>query len=523
MNARIKRSGPALTASSSSFAPMRSNLLERRCACGGKASFGGECDTCRRKRSSSTSSAIQPMLKVEPGADPVFDRQALEGGLRSPGQPLDAKTRDFMESRFARDFSGVETQSSSSATIRTGLADGASPGRLEEEAEAMSERVTQMPAGARSGRWDFSRVRVHTDARAAASARAVNARAYTVGHDVVFGAGAYAPRSGRGVRLLAHELAHVVQQGGRARPGLLQRFGFGDVRLAAACSDLQDKIRATPAFKALAAGDVKLTEEIIIEVGKRSLTDRYHFLSKLKALFDTPTSPPATITAQTQTGTATAVKAEKTRLAKPAAAVNTRREEKASGDPKRTWVPIPGKFGGGTYYVDRTSPTNIVIKADIYLAPKGTGTAKDVASIKSMEDGIEKAASTGGYTVDIRFVNSATPTAFKVDVDPSKWEVATNWSGGDPVGFAHELHHMFAFELDRYDYIESHSENTSMEIPDRLHWFREELKKPPNYNDPTSIMNSASHPNDDDACRTAGLDLATCLPARAAARAAGKI
>lgn len=61
-----------------------------------------------------------------------------------------------------------------------------------------------------------------------------------------------------------------------------------------------------------------------------------------------------------------------------------------------------------------------------------------------------------------------------------------------------------------------------MEIPDRLYRFREELKKPPNYNDPTSIMNSATHPNDDDACRAAGLDVATCVPASAAARAAAK-
>jgi hypothetical protein len=55
-----------------------------------------------------------------------------------------------------------------------------------------------------------------------------------------------------------------------------------------------------------------------------------------------------------------------------------------------------------------------------------------------------------------------------------------------------------------------------------LYWFRQELKKPPNYNDPTSIMSSAAHPNDDDACRVAGLDPAICVPARASARAAAK-
>ena len=59
---------------------------------------------------------------------------------------------------------------------------------------------------------DFSRVRVHADTRAADSARAVAARAYTVGSDVVFGPGEYAPATTAGRHLIAHELAHVVQQ-----------------------------------------------------------------------------------------------------------------------------------------------------------------------------------------------------------------------------------------------------------------------------------------------------------------------
>lgn len=88
--------------------------------------------------------------------------------LRSPGSPLDHETRTFMESRFGH---------------------------------------------------DFSQVRVHTDARAAESARAVNALAYTVERDVVFGAGRCAPYSGSGKQLLAHELAHVVQQGMTAEAG----------------------------------------------------------------------------------------------------------------------------------------------------------------------------------------------------------------------------------------------------------------------------------------------------------------
>ena len=88
--------------------------------------------------------------------------------LRSPGQPLDAATRAFMESRFGH---------------------------------------------------DFSQVRVHSNAAAEQSARAVNALAYTVGRDIVFNAGRYAPKTSAGQRLLAHELTHVVQQRNVA-PGL---------------------------------------------------------------------------------------------------------------------------------------------------------------------------------------------------------------------------------------------------------------------------------------------------------------
>jgi hypothetical protein len=62
--------------------------------------------------------------------------------------------------------------------------------------------------------YDFSRVRVHAGATAAQSAREINANAYTVGRDIVFGAGRFAPETSRGRHLLAHELTHVIQQSG---------------------------------------------------------------------------------------------------------------------------------------------------------------------------------------------------------------------------------------------------------------------------------------------------------------------
>jgi hypothetical protein len=105
--------------------------------------------------------------------------------LSSPGTPLDTDTRAFMERRFGR---------------------------------------------------SFEHVRVHTDARAADSASAMDALAYTVGSDVVFGAGRYSPGSGDGRWLLAHEMAHVVQQGKGTTGRRVQRFVAAE----------KDKVAKTP-------------------------------------------------------------------------------------------------------------------------------------------------------------------------------------------------------------------------------------------------------------------------------------
>lgn len=71
--------------------------------------------------------------------------------------------------------------------------------------------------------YNFSQVRMHTDTRAAETARAVNARAFTVGQDVVMGEGQYAPNMTEGRKLLAHELTHVVQQ--KSMNPQIQRHG----------------------------------------------------------------------------------------------------------------------------------------------------------------------------------------------------------------------------------------------------------------------------------------------------------
>jgi len=92
----------------------------------------------------------------------------VKDALRSSAQPLDEATRAFMEPRLGH---------------------------------------------------DFSKVRVHADARAAEAARSVSALAYTVGNEVAFGAGQFSPHTTTGRRLLAHELTHVAQQRGASRTG----------------------------------------------------------------------------------------------------------------------------------------------------------------------------------------------------------------------------------------------------------------------------------------------------------------
>jgi hypothetical protein len=134
-----------------SFMAVHGALLQRKCSWRGGSDT--DCEECRAK------ATLQ--RKVDGSADLESVSPIVHETLRSPGQPLDATTRAFMESRFGH---------------------------------------------------DFSRVRVHTDARAVESARSVNAFAYTVGRDVVFGTGQYTPHSREGRRLLAHELVHVVQQ-----------------------------------------------------------------------------------------------------------------------------------------------------------------------------------------------------------------------------------------------------------------------------------------------------------------------
>ena len=140
-------------------------LLQRACACGGNPGADGECAECRAKR----------LQRRPASASAAFAPPIVHEVLAAPGRQLDSATRSFFAPRLGHELDSV---------------------------------------------------RVHTGARAAASADAVGALAYTVGSDVVFGAGQYTPAEPSGRRLLAHELTHVAQQ--RAAAPVVQRYSHQD-------------------------------------------------------------------------------------------------------------------------------------------------------------------------------------------------------------------------------------------------------------------------------------------------------
>jgi len=141
-----------------SVTPQVSGILQRQCACGNHTVAGNECEECGKQSLILQRASLSPHEREKEGqeAPPIVHEV-----LRSPGQPLDAATRSFFEPRFG---------------------------------------------------YDFSQVRVHTDSKAAESAKTLNALAYTIGSDIAFGGGQYLPQTTTGKRLLAHELTHVLQQ-----------------------------------------------------------------------------------------------------------------------------------------------------------------------------------------------------------------------------------------------------------------------------------------------------------------------
>lgn len=147
---------------------MRMPEPPQRCTC----SSGGECPKCQTEQPDLAPARLQTKRVGANDAQQIEAPPIVLDVLAAPGQPLDSTTRGFMEPRFGH---------------------------------------------------DFSQVRVHADAKAAQSAHAVNALAYTVGRHMVFGERQYQPSTDVGRRLLAHELSHTIQQGAalrHAQPGV---------------------------------------------------------------------------------------------------------------------------------------------------------------------------------------------------------------------------------------------------------------------------------------------------------------
>jgi hypothetical protein len=199
-------------AATRSYTPVQTGILQRACACRNHTG-GGACAACREKREHSLQRAA---IANGPASAPPI----VQDVLRSPGQPLDSATRAFMEPRFDHDFSQVPLRTAAPQRAAE-LTIGPANDRSEQEADLVAHTImrTPVPGGPPATGVDFGQVRVHTGPAAARSAAAINARAYTVGRDIVFGAGQYAPNTMAGRQLLAHELAHTIQQTGADGPG----------------------------------------------------------------------------------------------------------------------------------------------------------------------------------------------------------------------------------------------------------------------------------------------------------------
>jgi len=218
--------------------------LQRKCDCGG----GPDCNCDSSGEKEKKPEGTLHRMAAGPGAAPL-----VHNGARPPGRTLDPDTQAFFEARFQRAGDSRGGRRNSQPELRIGPVDDP----LEREADSFADRVIgrvapsgwgglqragAVPGSAGEGAaapasvhqtlaspgapldgasraffesrfgCDFADVRMHDDARAARSAREVGALSYTVGRHIVVDPDSYRPRTVEGQRLLAHELAHTIQQ-----------------------------------------------------------------------------------------------------------------------------------------------------------------------------------------------------------------------------------------------------------------------------------------------------------------------
>jgi len=182
-----------------SFLPFpQEGLLQRKCACGNYTVAGGECAECGKNKS-----RLQRQLAIGASNDPL-ELEADRVADQVMATPVHSAVSGPRIQRYAGQASAyMDTVPPSVDRVL------ASSGRS-------LEPMLRQDMESRFGH-DFSQVRIHTGDLAEQSARAVNANAYTVGHNIVFSADSLSPGTSKGRRLIAHELTHVVQQSGGDR------------------------------------------------------------------------------------------------------------------------------------------------------------------------------------------------------------------------------------------------------------------------------------------------------------------
>jgi Domain of unknown function (DUF4157) len=220
---------PQLQSLNRSHTNLASNfVLQRKCSCGKHTASGGQCAECSKKKT------LQKKLRIgavndplEHEADRVAD-QVMRMPLRADVGATPPKLQRLSHAGTSHEGEVPES------VART----------LSGSGHALDHSLRE-DMGSRFG-YDFSNVRIHQGGQAEQSARDVNAKAYTVGNNIVFGAGEYAPSTESGRRLVAHELAHVVQQGEShlSRQAQSQsEINSGQRHLLGSSSDSTDQLR----------------------------------------------------------------------------------------------------------------------------------------------------------------------------------------------------------------------------------------------------------------------------------------
>lgn len=224
---------------------VRNGVLQRKCACGRSTTANGNCAECDRK---STLLQRRSVNRTCPEVAPPIVHEVL----RSQGRSLEPQHQAFMEAHFRHNFSQMPAHASQSDSFQpTFLEINQKKDVFELEAENSAKQIGKAPnteaENSRSEGIGFSNVRIHTDARANESARAVNALAYTVGKHIVFGNGQYLPETDSGKMLLAHELTHVIQQtAGLQALSVYRQLSPDDCSFASNC-ETPDKLGVGPA------------------------------------------------------------------------------------------------------------------------------------------------------------------------------------------------------------------------------------------------------------------------------------